>query len=84
MPSNKVGIQACIHALLSRRGPDDGFRMLLEDRPAEAAKAEEGAKAEEAKPAETSKPEEAAKPKETGKAEDVKPEVKPPEAAKTQ
>ena len=39
LPNNKVGQQACIDALLTKRSPDDGFRMLLEDRPAEAAKA---------------------------------------------
>ena len=39
LPSKKVGLQACIDAWLTKRSPDDGFRMLLEDRPAEAAKA---------------------------------------------
>ena len=39
LPSKKVGLKACTDALLAKRSADDGFRMLLEDRPAEAAKA---------------------------------------------
>ena len=39
LPSKNVSLETCIQALESSRSPDDGFRMLLEDRPAEAAKA---------------------------------------------
>ena len=39
LPSKKVGLKACTDALLAKRSADDGLRMLLEDRPAEAAKA---------------------------------------------
>ena len=39
LPSKKVGLHACTEAVLTKRNPDDGFRMLSEDHPAEAAKA---------------------------------------------
>ena len=39
LPSKKVGLKACTDALLAKRSADDGLRMLLEDRPAVAAKA---------------------------------------------
>jgi len=39
LPSDRIGLKACLDAFRQERSPDDGLRMLLEDRPAEAARA---------------------------------------------